>query len=69
MRRYQPIWEALKVHRHLQVECAKSNQRRLIKAVIKEKDMDKEYKIIAHCRLYSKKLDNKVEFWLGEIYQ
>lgn len=51
MRMYLPIWEALKQDRNCTVICNSENRARIIKAVIKEKDMDIEFKEIHGCTL------------------
>lgn len=47
MRRYQVIWNALKKDKHCTITVHPALHARVIKAVIKEKDMDVGYKLTA----------------------
>ena len=73
MRKYEPIWLQLKEHRQASVIVAPAMQARVIKAVIKEKDMDVAYKYLtaerheAYKLCYTKK-DNLVQFTLKREY-
>jgi hypothetical protein len=58
MRKYQPIWQALKDHNTCTVSAPKHLHRRIIKAVIKEKDMDTLYKF-QHAEDFRKKVIEK----------
>ena len=64
MRRYQPIWLALKKKRELTVTCAPEHRCRLRKAVIKEKDLDLEHKEIYYDKLRARLLPNGIHFTL-----
>ena len=60
MRKYQPIWLALKTKGKARIAAHKYLHRRIKKAVIKEKDMDVGYKMeLAEC---SKRAEIRVWF-------
>lgn len=64
MRRYQVIWNALKQDKHCTITVHPALHARVIKAVIKEKDMDIGYKLTAISedeRCYQMKLSYKRE--------
>lgn len=44
LRQYQPIWHALKKHKIVSVRSPRHLHKRLIKAVVKEKWQDNEFK-------------------------
>jgi len=44
MRQYQPIWERIKKHSYASLVAPIKNHKKIIKAVIKEKNMDSAYK-------------------------
>ena len=46
MRKYQPIWEQLKLHSTVSLSATPALHKRIIKAVIKEKLKDLGYKLI-----------------------
>lgn len=46
MRHYQPIWEAIKKKNHASLVAPVSSHKRIIKAVIKEKNKDEGYKLL-----------------------
>ena len=58
MRKYQPIWLALKEHRTCTISAPKHLHARIIKAVIKEKDIDLLYKF-QHAEDFSRKVIQK----------
>lgn len=50
MRKYLPIWRKLKKDKFCEVKCAPSVQKKIRKAVQKEKDMDISFKkLTAEC--------------------
>lgn len=64
MRTYQIIWHALKKDKHCTITVHPALHARVIKAVIKEKDMDVSYKLTAlsdNERCYVMKLSYKRE--------
>jgi len=44
LRQYQPIWLALKKHKTVTVRAPKHTHKRLVKAVVKEKWLDDQFK-------------------------
>lgn len=46
MRKYQPIWDQLKLHGTVSLSATPSLHKRIIKAVIKEKLKDLGYKLL-----------------------
>jgi len=58
MRKYEPIWVALKASGTCTITAPKHLHRRVIKAVIKEKDMDTLYKF-QHAEDFRKKVIEK----------
>ena len=46
MRQYEPIWNELKASKTVSITAPIYNHRRIIKAVIKEKNIDEGYKFI-----------------------
>lgn len=44
MRRYQPIWEALKKKKTAKIQCKNQDKAKIKKAVTKEKDQDTAFK-------------------------
>jgi hypothetical protein len=45
MRQYEPVWIAIKTQSHCEISAHRAYHRRIIKAVVKEKDMDLGYKL------------------------
>lgn len=45
MRQYQPIWEQIKLNLSCDISAHRAHHLRIIKAVVKEKDMDIAYKM------------------------
>lgn len=45
MRQYEPIWLQIKLDSHCEISAHRAFHRRIIKAVVKEKDMDLGYKL------------------------
>lgn len=44
MRQYTPIWNQIKTEFHCEISAHKAYHRRIIKAVVKEKDLDLGFK-------------------------
>ena len=45
MRQYEPVWQAVKTNLMCDISAHRLHHRRIIKAVIKEKDMDLGFKL------------------------
>lgn len=67
--RYQPIWDTLKEKRHAKLVAPAVLHKRIIKAVIKRKDVDVGYKFLCaeqfkKARIKYKTTGNIIEFYL-----
>lgn len=58
MRKYQPIWEALKRDKKASIVAPIESHKRIIKAVIKEKNIDEGYKLLLAEEGYKATLTN-----------
>jgi hypothetical protein len=45
MRQYEPVWQAIKTNLMCDISAHRAYHRRIIKAVVKEKDMDLGFKL------------------------
>lgn len=45
MRQYEPIWNQIKTESYCEISAHRAYHRRIIKAVVKEKDLDLGYKL------------------------
>ena len=61
MRKYQPIWEQLKLHGTVSLSANPSLHKRIIKAVTKEKLNDLGYKLMCAETSTTKKLLHKTD--------
>ena len=71
MRKYQPIWEALKQHGTASLIADTKMHRRIIQAVRKEKTKDRGWKLLElekgkHWKLYDSAEGKKLTFTLEE---
>jgi len=44
-RQYEPIWQQIKANGHCEISTHRAYHKRIIKATVKEKDMDLGYKL------------------------
>jgi hypothetical protein len=51
VREYKPVWDRIKTEGKCVISCAPDNRAKVKKGVIKEKDMDEEFKILGFTRL------------------
>lgn len=51
VREYQPVWEKIKAESQCVISCAPDSRAKVKKGVIKEKDMDEEFKLLGFTRL------------------
>lgn len=61
---YGPIWNLLKQKGYCKIAVPKPLQKRVIKAVIKEKYKDLGHKFMVHSRLKYIVSGSQIEFWL-----
>ena len=59
--KYQPIWNAIKQNKTATIVAPQILRRRIIKAVIKRKDIDIAYKFLCAEKHYKAKLLYKIE--------
>jgi hypothetical protein len=73
VRQYQPLWIKIKTTGKASVAAAPLFHKRIIKAVVKEKDMDTGFKILCDekktpCRLVSSRSGGKLMFELDYAF-